>query len=313
MLACGKKQHSSGQKAGRTRQENSLGELTKKFIQLIKQSENNTIDLNYAVNQLNVQKRRIYDITNVLEGIGLIEKCSKNKIRWKGSLTMNISTNSQEPTSTTSHHDIEEDHEVQKLTEELRRMEDEERWLDDTIFSVENQLKEMSKDTLYEQFAYVTYEDIKRLNQSKENADSTLLAIRAPKGTKLEIPDPSALHEHGDSAEDGMKDERESCSTTLTNQIFLTSPKEEILVYLITNENSQVKEEELSEEEEEEGNDWSMGDAEKEKELMCDEDEIDDQGYQNVKDKENLGEDASNHPTDIRGLYNISYMYSHPQ
>lgn len=29
------------------------------------------------------QKRRIYDITNVLEGIGLIEKESKNSIRWK--------------------------------------------------------------------------------------------------------------------------------------------------------------------------------------------------------------------------------------
>ena len=30
------------------------------------------------------QKRRIYDITNVLEGIGLIEKRSKNSIEWKG-------------------------------------------------------------------------------------------------------------------------------------------------------------------------------------------------------------------------------------
>ena len=30
-----------------------------------------------------VQKRRIYDITNVLEGIGLIEKKSKNNIQWK--------------------------------------------------------------------------------------------------------------------------------------------------------------------------------------------------------------------------------------
>lgn len=29
------------------------------------------------------QKRRIYDITNVLEGIGLIEKKSKNSIQWK--------------------------------------------------------------------------------------------------------------------------------------------------------------------------------------------------------------------------------------
>ena len=31
-----------------------------------------------------VQKRRIYDITNVLEGINLIEKKSKNNIQWKG-------------------------------------------------------------------------------------------------------------------------------------------------------------------------------------------------------------------------------------
>jgi len=30
-----------------------------------------------------VQKRRIYDITNVLEGIGIIEKRSKNNIQWK--------------------------------------------------------------------------------------------------------------------------------------------------------------------------------------------------------------------------------------
>jgi len=29
------------------------------------------------------QKRRIYDITNVLEGIGLIEKRTKNSIQWK--------------------------------------------------------------------------------------------------------------------------------------------------------------------------------------------------------------------------------------
>ena len=77
----------------------------------------------------------------MLEGIGLIEKCSKNKIKWKGSLTMNISTNSLEPTSTTSHLEhMEEDQEVQKLTEELMKMEEEEKWLDETIESVEGQL-----------------------------------------------------------------------------------------------------------------------------------------------------------------------------
>ncbi len=44
--------------------------LTKKFVELIKSSPDFTLDLNEAVKQLNVQKRRIYDITNVLEGIG---------------------------------------------------------------------------------------------------------------------------------------------------------------------------------------------------------------------------------------------------
>lgn len=68
----------------RARLENSLGELTRKFIMLIRDSKDNlSVDLNDAAVKLKVQKRRIYDITNVLEGIGLIEKTIKNKIRWK--------------------------------------------------------------------------------------------------------------------------------------------------------------------------------------------------------------------------------------
>ena len=40
--------------------------------------------MNEAAETLDVQKRRIYDITNVLEGVGLIEKRSKNVIAWRG-------------------------------------------------------------------------------------------------------------------------------------------------------------------------------------------------------------------------------------
>ena len=56
----------------KTRLENSLGELTRKFIQLIQEAPEQSVDLNEAAKVLGVQKRRIYDITNVLEGIGLI-------------------------------------------------------------------------------------------------------------------------------------------------------------------------------------------------------------------------------------------------
>lgn len=61
----------------------SLGLLTKKFVALLKSSQNGVLDLNIAAEHLSVQKRRIYDITNVLEGIGILEKRSKNNIQWK--------------------------------------------------------------------------------------------------------------------------------------------------------------------------------------------------------------------------------------
>lgn len=65
------------------RYDNSLGLLTKKFVSLLKKSKDGILDLNVAAASLDVQKRRIYDITNVLEGIGLIMKKSKNNVQWR--------------------------------------------------------------------------------------------------------------------------------------------------------------------------------------------------------------------------------------
>ena len=53
----------------RQRQENSLSELTKNFINFIKSQADKTININDVVKKLKVKKRRIYDITNVLEGM----------------------------------------------------------------------------------------------------------------------------------------------------------------------------------------------------------------------------------------------------
>lgn len=46
------------------------------------ESKDGVLDLNWAAEVLDVQKRRIYDITNVLEGIQLIRKKAKNNIQW---------------------------------------------------------------------------------------------------------------------------------------------------------------------------------------------------------------------------------------
>jgi len=93
--------------------------------------------------------------------------------------------------------------EIERLNLELEEYQREEQWLDTMISTVNNQLQEMSNDELYEQFAYVTYDDIKNINEDKDN---TLLAIRAPPGTKLEVPevgekDPKDLANHEEEKE----------------------------------------------------------------------------------------------------------------
>ncbi len=55
-------------KKSRLRVENSLGELTKNFINYIKEHGQKEVNINELVKKLKVKKRRVYDITNVLEG-----------------------------------------------------------------------------------------------------------------------------------------------------------------------------------------------------------------------------------------------------
>lgn len=76
-----RKKRIKGTKYDNEKHDNSLGVLTKQFVELIQKQDKHCIDLNEAVKHLKVQKRRIYDITNVLEGIGLIQKTNKNKIQ----------------------------------------------------------------------------------------------------------------------------------------------------------------------------------------------------------------------------------------
>ncbi|KAI1890425.1 hypothetical protein AGOR_G00153580, partial [Albula goreensis] len=68
----------------KSRYDTSLNLTTKRFLELLAQSPDGVVDLNWASQALEVQKRRIYDITNVLEGIQLVSKKSKNHIQWLG-------------------------------------------------------------------------------------------------------------------------------------------------------------------------------------------------------------------------------------
>jgi len=49
---------------------------------MLSRAANGVLDLNLAAQELNAPKRRVYDVTNVLEGIQLIKKKSKNFVEW---------------------------------------------------------------------------------------------------------------------------------------------------------------------------------------------------------------------------------------
>ncbi|KAK1440734.1 hypothetical protein QVD17_06565 [Tagetes erecta] len=121
---------------GACRYDSSLGLLTKKFVSLIQADKEGILDLNKTAVILEVQKRRIYDITNVLEGIGLVEKATKNHIRWKES---------------------------------------------------QERLNSMESNHNHQKLLYLTGEDFSNIPCFK---NQTLIAIRAPHGSSIEVPDP---------------------------------------------------------------------------------------------------------------------------
>ncbi|XP_027725556.1 transcription factor E2F3 isoform X1 [Vombatus ursinus] len=156
----------------KTRYDTSLGLLTKKFIQLLSQSPDGVLDLNKAAEVLKVQKRRIYDITNVLEGIHLIKKKSKNNVQWMGcSLSDDGGMLAQ----------------CQGLSKEVTQLSQEEKKLDDLIQSCTLDLKLLTEDSENQKLAYVTYQDIRKISGLK---DQTVIVVKAPPETRLEVPDP---------------------------------------------------------------------------------------------------------------------------
>ncbi|KAK1423299.1 hypothetical protein QVD17_18597 [Tagetes erecta] len=67
-----------------SRKEKSLGVLCSNFLSLYNRDGVESIGLDNAANQLGVERRRIYDIVNILESVGVLTKRAKNQYTWKG-------------------------------------------------------------------------------------------------------------------------------------------------------------------------------------------------------------------------------------
>ena len=170
-----------GKRSKRTRQENSLGELTQKFIKLIQEAPNLSIDLNEAANSLNVQKRRIYDITNVLEGIGLIEKEQKNQISWKGVINMTEITSDEA--------------ELWEKKAILESLEADDQDISEKIQKCQDDIEAIADSKRYEDYAYINQEDI--VDYLFENcSDKLIMAIKAQVGSSIQDYDPKDMAEY---------------------------------------------------------------------------------------------------------------------
>ncbi|XP_041804782.1 transcription factor E2F5 isoform X1 [Chelmon rostratus] len=155
-----------------SRHEKSLGLLTMKFVSLLQEAKDGVLDLKVAADSLAVkQKRRIYDITNVLEGVGLIEKKNKNIIQWRGE---NSGSQTQEVVE-----------QVKVLKAQISELEAQEKELDNQKAWLEEDIKHLSHNPISSTYRFVTHEDI-----CNAFSGDTLLAVVAPAGTQLEVPLP---------------------------------------------------------------------------------------------------------------------------
>lgn len=208
-------------KKKRLRQENSLGTLTKSFLEFLRDKGTEKININEIMKILKVKKRRIYDITNVLEGIGFIKKLGKNQICL---IKKELIEKSQKETA-------------QEGINEIINLKKENEKLETYIALTQKEFQKMNEIQENKNFSYVTVDDLKLL--AKSNSQN-LIAIKAPQGTVIEIPDKESTMEALRNAEKGEEDDPALLeSLKMEHQMFMETNKGEISVYLAFTKNEE--------------------------------------------------------------------------
>ena len=162
------------------RQENSLCKLTKKVLAYIRNKNKVNINLNELVKDLGVKKRRIYDITNVLQGIGYVEKEGKNEIIWN---KKDFNINKKDIKNKNKIFNLQ--HQINELNEKMNK-----------------QIAELNNISSKNDFNKKNYIKFTDLTNIAKNENKIFLIIKAVPGSKLDFFD--------------KKNSRKTCEDILT-------------------------------------------------------------------------------------------------
>ena len=144
-------------------QKHTLVSVTKGFISMLMNSNGSEVDLVNAESTLGASKRRLYDVTNVLAGIGLIERCGKAKVKWVG------------------------DNNLIETLNNLNLNTDKEEEIDKMIQNVDNYLNDLGASDLFNQYAWITPEDV--LDMIPNDDDVKLFVLQGPNTMTIQLND----------------------------------------------------------------------------------------------------------------------------
>uniref|UniRef100_A0A3Q3LB02 THAP-type domain-containing protein n=1 Tax=Labrus bergylta TaxID=56723 RepID=A0A3Q3LB02_9LABR len=144
--------------------------LATQILELLRAAPDGILDLNRTMLTLETSSFRVWEITCVLQGINLVEKMPRNRIRWIGGDLSSSSLNQQH---------------FQAEVENLKATEEN---LDRLIRSCSEQLFDLTDDKDNAALAYVTPEDLCRIEAFRQQE---VMVVKAPDGTSLKIPAPT--------------------------------------------------------------------------------------------------------------------------
>lgn len=144
-----------GEKAESSKQ--SLALLTEGLINLLKEQKDTEIEINKASEILDASKRRLYDVTNVLQGIGLIERSGKSKIKWV------------EPN--------------QKSNNKFSYQDAENELLQISAF-LDSQIEELTNSDMFQSLGWITDNDIQF---TKKDKNTKIFALKGPASLAVQV------------------------------------------------------------------------------------------------------------------------------